>query len=153
MSSTQAEGLKVEKTITIEAPQEHAWAVFTERIGSWWPLRTHSIGEERAESVAIEPHVGGRIVETIRGGGEAVWGNVVVWEPPSRIVLTWHPKNPPEQATELELRFVAEGDRRTRVELEHRGWERLGDRAASFRDNYDSGWPPVLDHYVDAARV
>jgi uncharacterized protein YndB with AHSA1/START domain len=152
MSSTQAVGLKVEKTIVVEAPQEHAWVVFTERIGSWWPLRTHSIGQERAETVVIEPRVGGRLVETIRGGEEAVWGNVLVWEPPSRLVLTWHPADPREQATELELRFVAEGERATRVELEHRGWERLGDRAAASRDNYDSGWPEVLAPYVDAAR-
>jgi uncharacterized protein YndB with AHSA1/START domain len=152
MSSTQAAGLKVEKTIVVEAPVERAWTVFTEGLGTWWPLRTHSIGEERAESVVIEPRVGGRILETMSGGGEAVWGYVVAWEPPSRLVVSWHPTGPPEQATELEIRFVAEGDRATRVELEHRGWERLGDRAAASRDNYDNGWAPVLDHYVDATR-
>jgi hypothetical protein len=52
--------------------------VFTEGINTWWPLKTHSIGEDRAESVRIEPRVGGLVVGTLlehryweRHGGKA----------------------------------------------------------------------------------
>ena len=48
------------------------------------------------------------------------------------------------------MRFVPEGDG-TRVELEHRGWERWGDEAAETRASYDSGWDTVLAPFVGAA--
>jgi hypothetical protein len=49
--------------------------------------------------------------------------------------------------TEVEVRFVAE-DGGTRVELEHRHWERLGASAGSTRENYESGWEMVLGRFV-----
>ena len=49
----------------------------------------------------------------------------------------------------MEVRFSAEGAGSTRLDLEHRGWERLGDRAVEARSGYDSGWPQVLERYAD----
>ena len=54
---------------------------------------------------------------------------------------------PARPATELELRFSADGDG-TRVDLEHRYWERLGDEGLPVRDNYDRGWDAVLEPYA-----
>jgi hypothetical protein len=48
------------------------------------------------------------------------------------------------------VRFVAEGDG-TRVELEHRGWERYGDDAAETCSSYNSGWDVVLKPFLEAA--
>jgi hypothetical protein len=39
--------------------------------------------------------------------------------------------------------FTADGTG-TRVDLEHRGWERLGEVAAEAREEYTQGWPRVL---------
>jgi uncharacterized protein YndB with AHSA1/START domain len=149
--STQVAGLRVSKTITVNAPVEHAFAVFTERMADWWPLATHSVGHARAEKVTLEGHVGGRFYESIEGGEESEWGRVLAWEPPARVVVSWHPGFADGVETELEVRFTPEGGRSTRVELEHRGWERLGDRAASSRAGYDEGWDTVLADYVTAA--
>src|SRR5207248_11244043 len=96
--------------------------------------------------------VGGRLVERSRSGEEAVWGELLVWEPPHRFAMTWYPGRGPSEATELEVRFEPDGDR-TRVELQHRGWDGLGERAADARASYDSGWVVVLGEFPGAGPV
>jgi uncharacterized protein YndB with AHSA1/START domain len=127
----------------VDWPQDAAFRRFTDEIATWWPLRTHSIGQERAESVVFEGRVGGRIVERIRGGEESTWGTVTAWEPPHRVAFTWHPGQPVEKAQDIEVRFTAEGSR-TRLQLTHSGWERLGEKAARARKAYGPGWTYVL---------
>jgi uncharacterized protein YndB with AHSA1/START domain len=61
--------------------------------------------------------------------------------------MTWYPGHDSSQATELEVRFAAEDDG-TRVDLEHRGWEILAERAQEARSGYDAGWGDVLGHYT-----
>jgi hypothetical protein len=59
-------------------------------------------------------------------------GLVTAYVPPTRIVFTW--KAPEWDApTEVEVRFSPEQDG-TRVDLEHRGWERTGARGRDRRD-------------------
>jgi uncharacterized protein YndB with AHSA1/START domain len=146
--STQAADLTVRKSLTVAAPVERAFEVFTERIGTWWPLDTHSIGHERARDAVLEGREGGGLYEVMDGGETAPWATVLAWEPPSRIVLSWH-VNPTVPATEVEVRFSPEGDG-TRVVLEHRGWERLGDDADAARGAYEEGWDVVLGPFADA---
>lgn len=128
---------------------EEAFRLFTEHIGAWWPLTTHSVLDGRAVAMAF---VDGTIVERTVDGEERSWGTVVAWEPPARVVFSWHPGRPAEEATEVEVRFIGD-DHGTRVELEHRGWERLGPGAEQLRLGYTgpSAWGAVLDHYADAA--
>jgi uncharacterized protein YndB with AHSA1/START domain len=147
--TAQAQELAIHKSITVDCSVEHAFEVFTERIADWWPLQTHSIFGDKAATSFIEGRVGGRAYERSSDGDEADWANVLAWEPPQRFALEWrvNPENPP---TEVEVRFSAEGDR-TRVELEHSGWERYGDRAESASGDYDSGWDYVLGRYAEAA--
>ena len=151
--TTQTTVAPVEKTMTVNCSVEHAFEVFTDRIGQWWPLHAHSIsvqedGTGAPETVVLEAGVGGRLFERTADGEELDWGQVVVWEPPSRIVLEWRPSRKPTASTELEIRFAAEGSG-TRVNLEHRGWERLGARAAESRANYDGGWVRVMQAFAD----
>jgi uncharacterized protein YndB with AHSA1/START domain len=131
------------KTVTVGRPPEEAFRLYTEGIAGWWPLKTHSVTEERAETAVLEGREGGRIFERSVDGEEHAWGMVLVWDPPHRIVHTWHPGRADDTGQEVELRFepVADG---TRVELVHRGWENLGDRAAEVRSSYDGGWDYVL---------
>ena len=138
------------RSVTVECTPEHAFRVFTERLGDWWPLGKYSVYGEEAASAAFEPGVGGRIVERSRAGEESSWGEILAWEPPTHVAFTWHPGHAADEpSTEVELRFVAVGDA-TRVELEHRGWEVLA-KPEETRSSYDQGWPAVLDRYAAAA--
>jgi uncharacterized protein YndB with AHSA1/START domain len=150
--NTQAEELTIRKSITVECSPEHAFETYTARIGSWWPLETHSIGGmggDRLAEAFFEPGVGGRLYERMSSGEEREWARVLVWEPPRRFVINWH-VNPDNPSTEVEVTFTPEGDG-TRVEVEHRGWERYGERAAEAFSDYNSGWEPVLARFVEAA--
>ena len=144
--------LALRKTVEVAAPPERAFRLFTEGMAEWWPLATHSVGEERAETVILEPGVGGRILERTLDGEEHLWGTVTVWEPPGRVAFTWHPGRGPDSEQDVEVRFEPSGSG-ARVELVHTGWERLGDRAAAVYENYDGGWDFVLSERFAAAAV
>jgi uncharacterized protein YndB with AHSA1/START domain len=137
----------VRRSVEVGCTVEEAFRIFTEGIDSWWPLASHSIGESEAEACYFEGREGGRIYETHKDGSIHLWGTVTVWQPPARIVFTWHPGREASTAQEIELCFkgISEG---TRVELEHRGWEALGETALQTRSAYETGWVPVLERYV-----
>lgn len=140
----------VEKAVTVNVPVERAFEVFTAEIGTWWPLRTHAVDTERSETVILESQVGGRLYERAPSGEEHLWGTVVAWEPPSRIVYSWHPGRGEETAQEVTITFSAEGPG-TRVQVRHTGWEKLGDDMEEAVASYDMGWDTVMGLYADAA--
>src|SRR3712207_8999348 len=51
---SNAADLTIRKSLHVAAPVERAWEVFTERLNDWWPVTTHSIAEERVETVVLE---------------------------------------------------------------------------------------------------
>src|SRR5579872_3957088 len=122
----------VRKVVSVQAPQAVAWRVFTEKMGTWWPLAHYKIGKATAVDAVIEPRIGGRWYERGDDGTTCDWGRVVLWEPPSRLVLTWdidaNFQHDPSLNTEIEVRFVPVGTAETRVELEHRRLDRYGAR-------------------------
>lgn len=136
----------VRHSIEVTVPAAQAFRLFIDQIDTWWPLASHSVGRQRATGCYFEGRHGGRIYETHDDGSLHVWGTVTAWQPPERVVFSWHPGREADSAQEVELRFVDLGGR-TRVELEHREWEALGDRAAEIRDRYHSGWPGVLARF------
>ena len=146
----------VRKTVRVNAAPAHAFEAFALRLGRWWPA-SHSIGRAPLKDVVIEPRAGGRWYELGQDGSECDWGIVLAWEPPGRLLLGWHLdaefRHDPAAATEVELRFIAESPAVTRVELEHRGLERLGDQADLLRGKIDSpgGWTGLLERYREAA--
>ena len=152
MSSADVAVGPIRRAITVECSVEQAFVTFTDGIGTWWPLDTHSIGAMERGSVpvgvAIEPRVGGVIAEQGADGSSSSWGRVLVWEPPHRLVLEWQPGS--KYATEVEVRFTPDGDA-TRVDLEHRAWEHCGDDAEAARASYEGGWPSVLRLYAEVA--
>ncbi|HWE11115.1 MAG TPA: SRPBCC family protein [Solirubrobacteraceae bacterium] len=145
--STQSVAVPVRTSIVVEAPRERAFEVFTAEMGSWWPDDKHILQGELAGMV-FEPRTGGRIYDHATDGSECTWARVLAYEPPDRVVFTWdinlrwEIEADPGRASEVEVRFIAEGDARTRVELEHRGLERHGDGWESMRDAVGSpnGW-------------
>jgi hypothetical protein len=143
----------IRKAVVVDLAHEAAFQLFTQAMRTWWPVGSHSIGGARAQEARFVGGVGGRIYEVLDDGTEYDWGRVTVWEPPQRFVCSWDPSVEARTPTEVEVRFLAEGPDRTRVELEHRGWERIGERARLGRESYAGagGWTEVLGEYVRAA--
>jgi uncharacterized protein YndB with AHSA1/START domain len=147
----------VRRTITVNATVERAFAVFTEGYDSWWP-RTHHIGKSPMEEAVIEARAGGRCYTKQADGTECDWGRVLEWDPPHRFVMAWQITHEwgyePDLAksSEVEVRFtpVASG---TRVDLEHRHFERMGPGGATMRTAVESagGWGSLLERF--SARV
>ncbi|MDA8019918.1 MAG: SRPBCC domain-containing protein [Thermoanaerobaculia bacterium] len=140
----------VRKEIVVRCRLELAFEVFTARIAEWWPLDSHSVGQAQAQTVRLEPRVGGRLYEVCCDGSEHRWGLVTHWDPPSGFDCTWHPGREADQATRVSLRFES-ADAGTRVRLEHRGWEVLREHAEEVRAGYDGGWATVFEELYAAA--
>ncbi len=148
----------VRKVVRVLAAQEVAWRVFTEQIGTWWPLENYKIGKAKAIDAIIEPRVSGRWYERGDDGSTCDWGSVLVWEPPARLVLSWditadwqYDRN---LKTEIELRFIPEDKGATRVELEHRCLDRYGVRRDEMHRIFDtegSGWGELLKMFARVA--
>jgi len=130
---------------------EHAFSVWTSGIGTWWPPDHTVTG--RADLIVLQSEVGGRIYERSSDGAEHDWGEVTVWRPPTQLSYLWHLGRDRADATEVEVRFVARGHATTRIEIEHRGWERLGATGRQWRDQNQAGWQALLPHYVEAAEA
>ena len=135
-------------TLEVQGPPPHAFEVWTARIGQWWPA-DHTVTADTDLTVVLEGRQGGRIFERTRDGVEHDWGEVTVWEPPERLVYLWHLRQDRADATEVEIRFTGRGEG-TLVEIEHRGWERLGARGQGLRDRNGGGWARLLPHYAAA---
>ncbi len=155
MSTQATETEAIKRSIMVDCPIEHAFATFTERIHDWWPLGKHSIDAYEsgspAETVVFQGGGGGQIYERTKNGEELKWADVIAYEPPHRFVLAWNPSRKQDRPqTVIEVTFTEEGGK-TRVDLEHRGWERLGERAAEARQGYSEGWEHVLASYAETA--
>ena len=141
----------VTTSITVEAPVERAFAVFTEDMSSWWPPEHHIIGVPLA-SMVFEPRAGGDVYDVGEDGSRCRWARVLAYEPPRRVVISWdismqwQIETDPSRTSEVEVRFVPEGESQTRVELEHRHLDRHGDGWEGLRDAVDSsgGWAMSL---------
>lgn len=145
----------VRTSVTVETTPHRAFRTFTAGIDRWWP-RAHHIGRSPLARIAIEPWPGGRWYSTCEDGSELDVGKVVAWQPPARLVLTWQITAQwvidPAFASEVEVRFVAEGPRATRVELEHR-LDAYGADADAMRGPLEApdGWAGSLAAFARAA--
>ncbi len=139
----------VKKAIRVNASQARAFEVFTARFDTWWP-RAHHIGQAAMKEAIIEPRQGGRWCEKGEDGSECEWGKVLAWEPPHRVVLSWHINSKfaidESVASEVEVRFIAEGDGVTLVELEHRIEAPDGEAMRAAVDS-PGGWGGLLEAY------
>ncbi|MES2209653.1 MAG: SRPBCC domain-containing protein [Chloroflexota bacterium] len=133
----------------VACPVARAFEIWTSRIGAWWPT-DHTVTAEADLDVVLEGRPGGRIFERTRAGIEHDWGEVTIWEPPSRLGYLWHLRRDRADATDVEIRFVGLEGHRTLVEIEHRGWERLGTDGTNWRDRNHGGWATLLPHFVAA---
>jgi len=137
------------KAIEVRRSAADAFRIFTEEISAWWPMKTHSRARDAAGEqtvrITIEPHVGGRIYETLNDGRELEWGEVFAYEPGVSFAMRWTMGRPAEQSTDVSVQFEALSDRSCRVTLTHENWERMGDEAQKLREGYNNGWVGVFE--------
>ena len=142
--------------ITVDAPQEKAFRVFTEQFDKIKPREHNMLGVPIAETV-FEPRPGGHVYDRGEDGSEWRWARVLAFDPPHRFVITWdisiewRVETDLDRTSEIEVRFTPDGPDRTRVELEHRKLERHGHGWESMRDGVagDGGWPLYLQRFGD----
>jgi uncharacterized protein YndB with AHSA1/START domain len=161
------DGSRVLVALRVPVPAARAFAVFTEQIGDWWrPNGLFPFGGGRAGTLAFEPGPGGRLVETHSDGDLFVVGHVRVWDPPSRLVLSWRQAGfAADQETELHVRFdevlhePGGPPVQTRVTVEHYGWDRLPPEHAArhgfplpvFQLRFAEWWQSLLRAFADTA--
>jgi hypothetical protein len=127
----------------------HAFAVWTERIGMWWPP-DHTVSGEPA-AVVLEGQMGGRIYERTEQGEEHDWGVITMWRPPDLLAYRWHLGVGRESATHVAVRFSPLGETGTRVDVEQSDWEHLGAAADEVRSRNRRGWESLVPHFRSAA--
>jgi uncharacterized protein YndB with AHSA1/START domain len=144
----------VRKSVLVQASPERSFEVFTSSIDRWWP-KSHGIGAAPLQETIIEPFVGGRWYTKCTDGSEVTVGHVRVWQPGQRFVVSWEisaawKPDPREQfASEVDVRFMADSAGGTRVELEHRDFEHMGQaEGETMRKGVDGGWPGLLELFA-----
>jgi uncharacterized protein YndB with AHSA1/START domain len=143
----------VRKERRLPVPAEEAFRLFTEGMGRWWPLATHSIAGDDAAGIRFEKRTGGQVVELTTDGTEHSWADVLTWEPPDRLVLSWHPTVEIVASSTIDVRFEAVPGG-CLLQLEHRDWEAFGERLGTeLRAGYDPGWDVVLAPYEAHAKA
>jgi uncharacterized protein YndB with AHSA1/START domain len=142
----------VRREITVKASPERAFEVFAARLDTWWP-RSYSIGATDMAQVAIEPRQGGRWYERGSDGSECVWGEVLTYDPPRRLTLTWAiggDWRPDTHASAIDVTFTPT-DGGTRVTLVHSGFEGHNEeRSLRGAIGGDGGWTGLLAGYAQA---
>ena len=144
----------VRRTIVVAATPEHAFQVFTDGIDRWWP-KTHRLGGIPITESIIEPFVGGRWFTRRADGKDVTVGHVRAWDPGQRFIVGWEisadwkPEPRVALSSEVEVRFIAEGAKSTRIDLEHRDFERMGEAdGTTMRTQVDGGWPTLLNLFA-----
>jgi uncharacterized protein YndB with AHSA1/START domain len=154
--TVDATDTSVRVEIVVEAPIEHAFRVFTEEIGSWWPAGHHILDGDDVDLV-FEPREGGHVYDLAADGSECRWARVLAYEPPRRVLLgwdidtQWQLETDLERTSEVEVTFHSLGDERTRVVLEHRNLDRHGGGWEGKLDAVGSsdGWPGILRAFAE----
>jgi len=148
----------IRKSIVVNTGVERAFALFIDQFDAIKPREHNLLSVPIAETV-FEPRAGGHVYDVGIDGSRCEWSRVLAYEPPSRVVIswdigpTWQLEADPAKTSEVEVRFIAESDDRTRVELEHRHLDRHGEGWQAVADGVDgdAGWPLYLSRYGDLA--
>lgn len=144
--------------VVVQQPSETAFALFTLRFSSWWPPEFSWSGAGKLEGIGMEPRIDGFLYERGPYGLRLDWGRVTLWEPPERLRFTWQigpdrvPVPDPAEATEVEVRFRPVDEGSSRVEVTHSYWDRHGDEAMRYRQDFSQAWPYALERLAAEAR-
>lgn len=147
----------ISEKVVVRAPLTHVFEVFTRELGTWWPTDLTFSGPEFV-AAGIEHLEGGSWFEVDRSGNRTDWGEVKVWEPPDRLVLTWRvsaerKQELPGNASQIEVRFTALDAATTEVSLQHSNFARHGSGALAMQTGMasEAGWSRILGSLRDHA--
>ncbi len=136
----------IKKEILVDASQETAFKVFTEKIDSWWP-RTHHIGKTPMTELVLEPGINGRWYSKHEDGSEVNVGKVLEWQPYARLVLAWQInagfQYDPDLITEAVVNFISITPSKTKVQFEHKKLHKLGEGKAV--ESMNEGWGYIFE--------
>ncbi len=138
----------ISKSIEVPCNQKQAFTVFVNEVQTWWPLAKNSVsamGGAVAKKVVIEARSGGEVYEIGHDDTHHTWGSVTKFSPHDQLTLDWHIGLPAENASEVDVQFIAIDANTTRVDLTHSRWEAFGDKAEAMRNGYDQGWVGVFE--------
>lgn len=139
----------VVKTIDVRRTAADAFRIFTTEIAAWWPMATHTRAKtaagQRTVNVTIEPHVGGRVYETLADGEMLEWGEVSAFEPGALFQMEWRLGRPVSEGTTVRVAFQPLDAHSCRVTLTHENWMRMGKEAEEMRKGYNNGWATVFE--------
>jgi len=144
----------IKKELLVGASQATAFKVFTEKMDLWWP-RTHHVGTCPMTELVLEAKPSGRWYSKHEDGSEVNVGYVMTYDPYGLFVLAWQVngdfKYDPELVTEVEVQFIPEGEKQTRVIMEHKDLQKLGGGKAV--ESMDQGWWMILQLYKNQAEA
>ncbi len=122
---------RVVVSLRVAVTPARAFAAFTGEIGDWWAdseafrFTPRSPGRLSFEPPGADGQ-GGRLIETLTSGKVFEVGQVRLWAPGERLVLSWRQAAfGPDHMTEVDIRFepVDAAGAETRITVEHRGWD------------------------------
>jgi hypothetical protein len=119
----------------------------------WWP-KTHHVGKTPLVESVLEPGTNGRWYSKHEDGSEINVGYILSWNPFGRLVLVWQVNGDfqydPNLITEVEIKFIDEGPKKTRVQMEHRDLDKLTGGTKVIED-MDKGWEYIMNLYKGVA--
>jgi uncharacterized protein YndB with AHSA1/START domain len=158
--TTQAQDATVRREIVVATAADRAFRLFTERFDQI-KSKEHNMLAVPIEECVFEPRAGGRVYDRGIDGSVCQWGRVLAYEPHDRIVFswdigpTWQIETDPARTSEVEMRFIPDGDDRTRVVLEHRHLDRHGEgwEGVAMGVGADDGWHGYLARFAAAVEA
>ena len=143
----------ISKELVVAATQETCFKVFTQKMDAWWP-KTHHVGKCPMVEMLLEPGEGGRWYSKHEDGSEVNVGTVLAWNPFDLLVLNWQIdanfQCDPRIVSEVEVQFMAAGPKSTRVLMQHKNLDRLGE-GKKVIESMDEGWGIILNLYQNTA--
>ncbi|PZG24367.1 hypothetical protein C1I95_00120 [Micromonospora craterilacus] len=137
----------VRHSVTVKADRKTAFKVFLEDFPQWWPknFRTTKVGAP----LGVDPKTGGRLYEIDEQGEEHTFGLIRKVDGPDTLAVGWRLNGfgriDPDNASEFTVTFVPDGQKKTRVDVEHTHFDRMGTKHAKrVRNGMDKGWPTIL---------
>ena len=145
----------LEASVHVELAPELAFERFTAGFGAWWPAEFTWSQIGLLEWIGMDGRVDGLLSERGPHGFRVDWGRIVEWEPPTRLAFLWQigadrvPVPDPARASTVTVTVEADADG-SRVRVVHDAWQRHGDGAQDYRDQFQQAWPMALERFAAA---
>jgi DNA-binding transcriptional ArsR family regulator len=97
--------VRIETELRFRATPERVWEAITERSREWFPA---TYGEERVQSIVLEPRIGGLHYEDWGEGRGHLYGQVTVYDPPFHLEVRG--RLDPGTILDREYEISADGD-------------------------------------------